>query len=51
MSFLLLLISTLQGNWRKEQNRFCLEGREEGGKEWSERGRGRNDSNNVCTCE
>jgi hypothetical protein len=34
MSFLLLLISTLQGNWRKAQNRFCLEGRrerEEGG--------------------
>jgi hypothetical protein len=27
MSFLLLLISTLQQNWRKAQNRFCLEGR------------------------
>jgi hypothetical protein len=25
VSFLLLLISTLQWNWRKEQNRFCLE--------------------------
>jgi hypothetical protein len=35
MSFLLLLISTLQGNWRKEQNRFCLEGREEVGREGS----------------
>jgi hypothetical protein len=31
MSFLLLLISTLQWNWIKAQNRFCLEarGREE----------------------
>jgi hypothetical protein len=27
MSFLLLLISTLQQNWRKAQNRFCLEAR------------------------
>jgi hypothetical protein len=25
MSFLLLLMYTLQQNWRKEQNRFCLE--------------------------
>jgi hypothetical protein len=34
MFFLLLLISTLQQNWRKAQNRSCLEGRgreEEGG--------------------
>jgi hypothetical protein len=31
MSVLLLLISTLQWNWRKVQNRFCLEGRGEGG--------------------
>jgi hypothetical protein len=50
MSFLLLLISTLQWNWRKVQNRFCLEGR---GKE--ERvgvgAGGRNDPNNECTCE
>jgi hypothetical protein len=30
MSFLLLLISTLQQNWRKAQNRFCLEGRGRG---------------------
>jgi hypothetical protein len=29
MSFLLLLISTLQWNWRKAQNRFCLEMRGE----------------------
>jgi hypothetical protein len=25
MSFLLLLMSSLQQNWRKGQNRFCLE--------------------------
>jgi hypothetical protein len=33
MFFLLLLISTPQHNWRKAQNRFCLEasrGEEEG---------------------
>jgi hypothetical protein len=53
MSFLLLLISTLQRNWRKVQKSIPLEGREEGG----ERERigagagGRNDPNNVCTCE
>jgi hypothetical protein len=35
MSFLLLLMSSLQQNWRKEQNRFCLEARGVGG-----RGRG-----------
>jgi hypothetical protein len=28
MYFLLLLISPLQQNWRKAQNRFCLEGGE-----------------------
>jgi hypothetical protein len=28
MSFLLLLMSTLQQNWRKLQNRFCLEARQ-----------------------
>jgi hypothetical protein len=31
MFFLLLLISTLQWNWRKMQNRFCLEARGDGG--------------------
>jgi hypothetical protein len=41
LSFLLLLVSTLQWNWRKAQNRFCLEGRRVG------RARGRNDPNNV----
>jgi hypothetical protein len=34
MSFLLLLMSSLQQNWRKGQNRFCLEAR-------GQRGRGR----------
>jgi hypothetical protein len=33
-------MSSLQQNWRKRQNRFCLEGRG-----W------RNDPNNVCTYE
>jgi hypothetical protein len=31
MSFLILLISTLQWNWKKAQNRFCLEGKGLGG--------------------
>jgi hypothetical protein len=31
MSFLLLLMSSLQQNWRREQNRFCLEVRVVGG--------------------
>jgi hypothetical protein len=38
MSLLLFLISTLQWNWRKVQNMFCLEGKGEGG-EGGERGR------------
>jgi hypothetical protein len=36
MSFLLLLISTLQWNWRKVQNRFYLEGRGEGVRGWGQ---------------
>jgi hypothetical protein len=32
MSFLFLLISTLQWNWRKPQSRFFLEGRGREGK-------------------
>jgi hypothetical protein len=51
MSFLLLLISTLQQNWRKAQNRFYLEGRREKGEKVGMGAGGRNDSNNVCTCE
>jgi hypothetical protein len=31
LSFLLLLISTLQWYWGKAQNKFCLEGRREEG--------------------
>jgi hypothetical protein len=50
MSFLLMLISTLQQNWRKMQNRFCLKVRGEGGGVKVGTGR-RNDPNNVCTCE
>jgi hypothetical protein len=50
MTFFLLFISTLQRNWRKAQNRFCLEGR--GGGERVGAGAGeRNDPNNECTCE
>jgi hypothetical protein len=35
-------MSSLQQNWRKGQNSFCLEARGEGE---------RNDPNNVCTYE
>jgi hypothetical protein len=48
LSFLLLLMSSLQQNWRKGWNRFHLEvrgGGEEGGLV------GRNGPNNVCTHE
>jgi hypothetical protein len=49
MSFLLLFVSSLQQNWRKGQNRFCLEARRVGRKG---QGRGgRTDPNNVCTYE
>jgi hypothetical protein len=40
MSFSLLLISTLQQNWRKAQNRFCLEERGEGERGWGWRQEG-----------
>jgi hypothetical protein len=50
MFFLLLLISTLQWNWRKAQNRFCLEARGEGERVGMGTG-GRNVPNNVYTCE
>jgi hypothetical protein len=42
LSFLLLLMSTVQQNWRKGQNRFCLEARGAGGEKCP---------NNVCTYE
>jgi hypothetical protein len=50
MSFLLLLISTLQWKWRKVHNRFCLELRG-WGRGWRQGAGGRNDLNNVYTCE
>jgi hypothetical protein len=51
MSFLLLLTSNLQQNWRKRQNSFCLEVKGAGrrGRRWG-CGRG-NGPNNVCTYE
>jgi hypothetical protein len=51
MSFLLLLISIVQKNWRKGQNRFCLEEKGVEGIEWMQRVGGRNGPNNVCTYE
>jgi hypothetical protein len=51
MSFLLLLIFTLQKNLRKAQNRFCLEERGEGERGWGLGAGERNDPKNVCTCE
>jgi hypothetical protein len=44
-------MSSLQQNWRKGQNRFCLEVRGVGerGREWEVGGK--NDPNNVCTYE
>jgi hypothetical protein len=48
LSFLLLLVLSLQKNWRKGQNRFCLEAR--GVKEREGAG-GKNDPNSVCTYE
>jgi hypothetical protein len=51
MFFLLLLMSSLQQNWRKGQNRFFLEARGVGGKGRGCGTGGRNDPNNVCTYE
>jgi hypothetical protein len=49
MSFLLLLMSSLEQNWRKGQKRFYLEA---GGVRGRGRGLGgRNDPTNVCTYE
>jgi hypothetical protein len=40
LSFSLLLMSSLQQNWRKGQNRYCLEVRGAGrGRGWGARGR------------
>jgi hypothetical protein len=51
VSFLLLLMSTLQQNWRRGQNRFCLEVKWGGerGRRWG--AGGRNGPNNVCIYE
>jgi hypothetical protein len=45
VSFLLLILSSLQQNWRKEQNRFFLEVREGGGRGSGPGAGGRNDPN------
>jgi hypothetical protein len=46
-----MLMSSRQQNWRKGQNRFCLEVRGVGGEgEGGEEGE-RNGLNNVCTYE
>jgi hypothetical protein len=44
-------MSSLQQNWRKWQNRFCLEKRRVVGERAGGRPEGINDSNNVCTYE
>jgi hypothetical protein len=41
MFFLLLFMSSLQQNWKRGQNRFCLEARGVGGKKKGAGGRGR----------
>jgi hypothetical protein len=50
MSVLLLLMSTLQQNWRKGQNSFCLEASGVEGETGWEAGWG-NGISNVCTYE
>jgi hypothetical protein len=43
-------MSSLQQNWRKRQNRFCLEAKGSGrGRGWG--ARGRSDPNNIYTYE
>jgi hypothetical protein len=54
MYFLLSLMFSLQQNWRRGQNRFCLEasGVRERGSGWGEQeAGGRDGPNNVCTYE
>jgi hypothetical protein len=50
MSFLLLLMSSLQQNWRRGQNRFCLEVKGMGGKgtEWGRGQRGQGGEMAQC---
>jgi hypothetical protein len=51
MSFLLLFTSSLQQNWRRGQNRFCLEVRGLGGRGRGQGAERRNGPNNVWTYE
>jgi hypothetical protein len=45
-------MSSLQQNWiTKGWNRFCLEVRGKREIVWKREAEGRNDPNNVCTCE
>jgi hypothetical protein len=44
-------MASLQQNWKREQNRFCLEAKWVGGKGRGRGRRGRNGPNNVCTFE
>jgi hypothetical protein len=46
-----MLMSSLQQNWRKGQNRFCLEARGVGVKGRGQEAKERNGPNNVCTYE
>jgi hypothetical protein len=45
-----MLLSSLQQNWRKGQNRFCLEVRRVVGERVGQ-GQGENDPNNIRTYE
>jgi hypothetical protein len=51
MFFSLSLMFSLQQNWRRRQNRFCLEVRSVGGKDRGQGAVGRDGPNNVCTKE
>jgi hypothetical protein len=44
-------MSSFQQNWRKGQNRFCLEARGDRGEREEMGAGGRNGPNNVCTYE
>jgi hypothetical protein len=51
MSFSLLLMYTLQQNWRRGQNRFCLQVRRVVGRRRGAGEQGRKWPNNACTYE
>jgi hypothetical protein len=44
-------MSSLQQNWQKGQNRFCVEEKGVGGKWRVQQTGGRNDPNNICAFE